>query len=1842
MKKLASFVLILTTLIPMSMFGDNLKNLWKQLDKSRHKDLPKTELGILAQIVDEAKARKAYGDLLKAELLRAQTTILLSGDSLKAVVAELVREQQAAEGRDEVFAMVYASVLGHIYDHTGGLDDWRALRDEYRKKSLAQPDLLARTKATRFAPVMRMGRNGNLFNDDLLSVVGYEADALATLHDYYEQHGNQSAAMVTALDMMKASERTYYYRGQDIHKCPYAIRLDSLLEKYGHLKVAGEVAVERYKLMEVCDVDDAELVGYINYALKKWGDWPGTNYLRNAYQTLTQPCIDVDMGSSVARSDEQREVVFRTIRNVGEVTMRVSRLNWNTLQGKRYDLNTKEGFGEMRKLIVPGTTEVQTRKYAGTPAWEELKDTFLLRPMAVGTYLVEIFSNDKEMSPVRTLYRVSDLLVVNEELPGEQLRLAVVNAKSGQPVAGAKIRLDFHPRYNSKARTETLTCNDKGETTYKMTDQRQPDQMIPYTESDNYLPGSSAYTSYNYSGKPAKRQEVELLTDRNIYRPGQEVHVAALLYECEEGTRTRVAQRQTVVLRLYDANRKEVESKEVEIDDFGVGSATFQLPAKGLNGVFTIQTDHYGHGYTAFHVDEYKRPTFEVEFPEVNKKYEPGDTVVVRGKARSYAGVPVQGATVKYKITRDRAWWWWRDAGSSRGETLSEGELTTDAQGAFDLEMPMLLPDYAMNSKSSYFYNITAEVEVTDMAGETRWGEMSLPLGNRPTAFSCDMPKRMGRDSLKAVVFTLKNGSGIDIDGTVRYSIDGKDMGTARTNVPTTLTLDAAQAASGKHHLFAACENDTIEHDFVLFSMDDKQPCEETHDWFYQSASVFPSNGAPVFVQVGSSDADTHIFYTILSEGKVLENGTIDQSNAIWTWKSAYKEEYGSGVTLTFAWVKEGKLYRHEASIERPMPDKRLEVSWKTFRDRLTPGQKEEWTLQVTHPDGTPAEAQLMATMYDKSLDQIMMHDWNLDLRLSQNLPSAHWASVSFGTLRYNKVVKQEDLEEFGIERNVFDERLLTLSPWEIENDRFNGFATGGGLGRQVRIRGSRAVMVEESRAMTEPMMMKANVAYDVADMDNAKESSPKRDKAKGNDQVRENLNETAFFYPALVADKNGCVSMKFTLPESITTWKFIGLAHDKDMNFGFLRAEAVAKKDVMVQPNMPRFVRTGDNAQIVARVFNTTSKVLKGNVRMELRDPETDAVVFSDSKPFNLGAEATETVVFNYVPKGDASLLVCRIIASGKNFSDGEQHYLPILPNYEMITNTVPFTQNEPGTLNIDLTKLFPVKDKSNKLTVEYTNNPAWLMVQALPVMGYTTSENVISQASAYYANKLGQYILGQSADMRRTIELWGKEEGAETSLMSNLEKNQELKDILIDETPWVMEAKRESDQKRQLINFFDVDNMSNRLDKNIEMLRKLQNSDGSWSWWPGMMGSPYLTTEVAEMLVRLNAMIGEQSSTRLMLNSAFNFMGAWLVREMKEMQKAEKEGKKNLRPSENAVQYLYVHGLDGRKLPEPVQKAHDYMLKKLENQQAAFTIYGKAIAAVIFAKNKKSEKALLNLESMRQYSVYDEEKGRYYDAHKAGYSWFDYRIPTQVAAIEALQMVQPDDEKTVYEMQRWLLQSKRTQSWDTPINSVNAVYAFLNGRTSILAEKAPTVLSVNGKALATPEGTAGLGYVKTAVTGSDMRTFTAKKTAPGISWGAIYAQFKQPTAEVESSSSGLTVKREYIGGTNLKVGDKVKVRITIRAERDFDFVQVLDKRAACLEPVNQLSGYKWGYYCSPKDYSTNYYFDMMRKGEHVVETEYYVDREGVYETGTCTVQCAYAPEYTARAASTTLNVKR
>ena len=1815
-------------LVPMGLFSQTYQDMWKQVEQALDKDLPKTAMEHLQKIESKAQKERAYGQLLRATLLYARQQARIAPDSLQPAVVRLEKKAEATQ--DVALKAVYHTVLSKIYEDNGRTlgEESADKAEKYKQQAMSQPEALAKVKTEPYEPFVIKGKDSKTYyDDDLLNVVGRTLEAWQWLHEYYSKVGNRKAACLTGVEAFndKAS-------------------LDSLAVVYGDLPEACEIAIKRLGMMDEDNEKDVkERITYLRESLKKWGSWKRANVLRNIESDMTRPRFTASMPHRVAMPQEPQTVKLTSLRNIETLIMQVYSTN---LKGDT-DLNpdNEKDYKKMKSQLSLRADLTRALHFSGHEDYESFEDSVELSGLEPGVYMIEWSSPQTETS--RELYFVSGVRLMSQAMPDQQMRYVIVDARTGQPIPKATVRLKYRAGWKQSAKTDALTCNDEGELMCDFTE-RTPSEVMVYTKSDEYNPSMSAYGRYTYYSREYNSEHVNVFTDRSIYRPGQTVHVAAIVWKEQSALDNVAVENKRVHVELRDANYKVVAEQWVTTDRYGKCATELTLPKGLLNGRFTVRANNTS---TSISVEEYKRPTFQVEFDEYKESYQRGDTVRVKGKAMSYAGVPVQGAKVKYTISRQVAFWWlsyswyWEGGYFGNGRTkevVKEGEAVTGDDGTFEVEMPMVLPD---EGKSRYpmYYTFVAETEVTDVAGETHHGSMSLPLGTKATALTCSMPQKVRSDQMPQVTFSRRNAAGKEIEGVVKYRVDGGKWKECAANEPQQSA--PWKLKSGEHRLEAACGDDNVDMTFVVFGLDDTKPATTTRDWFYVSESQFPNDGMPVTLQVGSSDPDLHIVYGIYAGDKVIERGVVKKNGELLNRKLKYKEEYGNGLLLTYAWVKDGVCYTHQQTITRPMPDKKLRLTWETFRDRLTPGQQEEWRLKVVNPDGTPADASLMAVLYDKSLDQIKTHYWSFSPTNYLSQPSTSWQFRSTGAVSWAaSQAYKTPLSVKDLDFSRFDESILPSS--------YIAFGrTYVGSGRLMRSKAvaDGAMVMEEAPAMAmasnDAVELSAVVEKKAVSVDEVAEQETADEQQEENVQVRENLDETAFCYPTLTTDEKGQVVMKFTLPESLTTWRFMGVANTQQMLYGRIEGEAVAQKDVMVQPNVPRFVRMGDEAQISTRIFNTSEKPVSGNAKLQLIDPESNAVVFEQQQPFSIEAGKTGSATFNVsVDNSQWSLLICKISAVGDGFSDGEQHYLPVLPDKEYVTKTVPYTQHEPGVKTIDLTALFPQGTTQQKLTVEYTNNPAWLMVQSLPTLGQPWEHSAIDQAASYYSNLLAKTLLNQSPQVKTTFKLWQQEE-TQASLTSQLEKNQELKDLVLSETPWVGAADRESEQKQRLSDFFDENGISNRLTTALEKLQKLQNPDGSFSWYPGMQGSTNITVAVEEMLVRLNRMTGEQGDTKQMEDKAFKFIGNEIVDLVKEMKKQEKKGNKPSFPSFTALRWLYLCALDGRKLPSDVQAANDYLLPLLKKDIQRQTIYEKALSAIILSKNGETRKAAEYVQSLKEYTVFTEEMGRYYDTPRAGYSWYDYKIPTEVAAIEAIQMVTPKDVQTVDEMRRWLLQEKRTQMWDTPINSVNAIWAFLNGNATTLTTTQPaTVLAIDGSPIDTPKATAGIGYVKTAMTNPTGKTFTATKSSEGTSWGAVYAQFFQKTSEVEQSNSGITVKREVIAAkpqSTLMVGDRVKIRITIECSRDLDFVQVSDRRAACMEPVKQLSGYQQGAYVSPKDCATNYYYYGLSKGKHQIETEYYIDRAGKYESGTCTVQCAYAPEYRATAPSIVLKVK-
>ena len=1814
--------LLITVFAMLQATAQTYDNLWKQADIIAQKDQPKSEIGVMKKIISKATAAKDYGQLLAAEMRQMILWKEISADSLTPNVKRMKAE--ALNAKDPVLKAVRYAVLGKVYrDHPYGIEVEDASSyqnrlevngkksEEFFKKALEQPELLARNASTGYVPLTLKGVDGSSFNNDLLHLIGFEADskeAYLLMYTYYNKVGNRGAACLCAYKLIEK------YRQDDVRevrKSKYLNTIDSLIHVYQDIPEAGELAVEHFRFMEeATDTKPLDKLNYINYALNRWGGWSRMNVLRNAQKRLTEPMFQVQDMPLVLRPSEKKWVHLN-VRNLQNLKVIISRLNITA--DNEYDVQNEATY----KMLLKKTTKLHqkdfSKSYYGRPNYEEVKDSIEIGGnLPLGAYLMEVTSDNTGIAPQRLLFYVSDLAVMIQQLPDDRHRYVVVNATDGQPVPGAKIVL-YDRSYDDKTGKfkrlihARMTTDAQGEAYFKNVDGK----VLIYTSTDKFAPAKDIYLSRaRYYEKKDDEVKYQLFTDRAIYRPGQKVHATAVSYIVKKGLDASVpGKSMELKFILRDVNWKQVAEQKATTDEYGTASVDFELPKEGQTGQYSISVNGTATEYVR--VEEYKRPTFEITFPKVNERYTWGDTVVVKANAKTYAGVPVQGAKVEYKVTRRNQMWWW---GARSADVLVKSDTTvTREDGTFEVEIPLEASQSEskadMNDfmRIARFFNFDVSAVVTDISGESHAGEMSLPLGTKPTAFSVDMPKRIEADSLKTVTFNYCNASGMPIASNLKYRIDGGEWKVAEANVP--VVIDQVWK-SGVHQLEAICGTDTLQQKFTLFSIKDTHPMEPTTEWYYQTAKTFPRDGKPVYVQVGSSENGAHIVYSIIAGNKLLEKGAWELGDSIVTLPFTYKPEYASGVVINYSFVKNGECYTRKISIARPMPEKKLNITWKTFRDRLTPGQKEKWTLHITTPDGKPAKAQLMSVLYDKSLDQLAEHTWKMSLGFSQWLPDCYWKSnLKYYKLGLSGTYPTKYYDEKELEVDKFDDKYFSFNAYMQAVELSKLERSSGGTVEAVlidkhslvkdelvreeakimRIRGSKMVRVGAAAPS-------ANKVFD------AVEEMPQFAGGSGSDegqfldkvQVRENLNETAFFYPALESDNQGNVAINFTLPESVTTWKFMGLAHDKEMRNGLLVDETVAQKTVMVQPNMPRFLREGDKSTIVVKLFNTSDKKVNGNARMQILDAETQKVVWQKTQGYRIDAEGSATISFD-VQGLKEGVYINKVVAAGNGYSDGEQHYLPILSNRELVVNTLPITLHQQGEQSFDLSRLFQNKEgkqakgaEDAKVTVEYTNNPSWLMVKALPSISNPDEEDAISLMSAIYANTITTHI---------------------------------QKHLSLEKQP-------EQNLSQETI----------RLQNQVEKLKKLQNADGSFSWWKGMKGSRYMTTSVAEMMVRLNAVAGIQKSTAKMLTSAINYLSWQTAQEVREMKKME-EKKHKVSPSEQALHYLYILSMDGRKMKQNQEADKTYLLEKMSKMSGDFTIYGKARAAVVLAKNCQQnadyrEKAGEYLQSVNEYAVYREEMGRYYDTRKALYSWRNYKIPTQVSVIEAQQMLKPNDKQTIEELQRWLLMSKRTQSWDTPVNTVDAVYAFMKGNESNWNRKAENaVLKLDGKLLPMPQDSTTLGYVKTEKVGK-ASTLSINKKSDYTSWGAVYAEFKQPVSEIASLESGIKVSRKIENQKKAKVGDKIKVILTITADRDYDFVKIVDKRAACLEPVNQLSGYQWGMECyvSPKDNTTNFYFDRLSKGKHFVEMEYYIDRKGDYQSGSCTAECTYSPEFGGR----------
>lgn len=1755
------FLLILWLMLAVTLQAQTYNQLWKRVEQMEKKDLPKSVIAEAEKIYAKAKSERNVPQMLKAYLTMMVNRGDISPDSISMDIIGLEEwaSQKETEAQDK--AVLY-SILGEYC-----ISDDFEKGNRYLHLSLKDSSLLVGYPAEKLVPMVETGETSRLYFDNNL----YDLLARWAIRLWEENQWN-----LRQEDIRKSIQATYQsllhiYKVKNMRPAWLLTALDAYpqadetqlrawIEEYGDLDVCAEVYLRLVERMQY-ENEPAKRLALLREGIARYPRYNRINALKNEEKEILLPMLNFSIGYTYPGEPIMLQVSYRNLTGFAVKFYRLELSAASSLLAKISPKNVQKygKFVRETKVSIPQTPDYRMQTMP-----------VKVPPLETGIYYVVAKPNGYPDIVRGALMHVSALQVIHREMSDEHLEMVVLDKRSGHPEPEAQVDIfqttneGFVLKKNYIANTEGVVDLPKGDGYYIYYQAR--------TKTDSAMPVTQLWIGRDdFEVSDQSQEHIRLFTDRSLYRPGQTLHFSGIAY-AQKKDMTKAKEGDSYIIILQDADHQEVARQEVKTDDFGAFQGTFTLPSSGKTGVYQLRTKG---GSATFRVEEYKRPTFELAFDTVKEAYQAGDSIRVTGVACSFSGMPIQGAKVSYRVTRlENRFWRMRGVQTN----LVTGETITDVEGRFEVPVHFLP---VSDEARPWYYTYEVSADVTNVAGETQAGILNLPLGS--SSLRLFIPDWGGealvKEQPRKLTFQVSNLMNVPVEKEVCYRvfIKGKQVlqGKVKAN-QTFVPEEIYSLPSGAYQLEAAVTDDSgkqIEQsvDFVLLSLADKHLPEGLDIWCYQSDEAFDADGLAT-VYFGCRAKDVYLFYDVTWGKGQMERQRISFSDSIMSFRFRYKEEYGDGLQCNFAYLKNGELHTRTLNIQKPKPDKALKLKWKTFRDKLRPGQQETWTLCILRSDGTPADAQLMATMYDSSLDKLAPHRWRFGLNFARRFPNEFW----------RQVVHRHTYWGFSFSLKSLKCNPLVYSTLDVPY--FMGEEFLKPMGRPLAMKSAAFNRIES--------VMDFSMA-EVVEEESALEDT-------GDVQLRTNFAETAFFYPQLRTDARGEVNIEFTLPESLTEWQFMGLAHTKEMDYGSIEAKVVASKDFMLQPNLPRFVRVGDEVSVSASLMNLSDKEVNGVVRMELFKPETEKVILNQKRPFSVKARETGKVTFSFDVTDKYEDLAIRIVADGDRFSDGEQRYLPVLSNKQKLTESVLLNVNGKGTYTFSLESLF--NHHSNTISrpqmmVEFTGNPLWYAIQALKAVENPESDNALSWMAAYYAN----------------------------SLLAHLAR-----------------------VEPRIADSLKVEGVGDRISEAVLKLKDLQHADGSWSWYKGMNGSLYMTTAITQQLARLQQMTGGLKDAEVikMYRQALVYLNKQASEEVRQMKEAEKKGLKYLQLSEWALQYLYIVALD--KNLKTQADATDYLVDKLANMSLDLTIYGKALGAIILQEVGEKPLADEFLQSLMEYSVFTPGMGRYFDTLKAEYSWFSYRIPTQVAAIEAFHLM-GKNASFVEELKQWLLLQKQTQTWGTSIATVNAVYALLTTGKDWLLHTGMTEIKIGKEIIRTPDD--ALGYVEKEVSGKvmDIKKVTVKKSTDGIGWGAVYAEFEEGVDKVSSQGNALQVNRSLYKegrlvseGATLQVGDKLTVRLNVIVDRDMDFVQIKDERAASMEPIDALSGYRWngriGYYQETKDSFTSFYLDQMRKGTYNLEYEVYLTSSGRYSQGIPVVQSVYAPEFIGHGSSSAI----
>ena len=1601
-------------------------------------------------------------------------------------------------------------------------------------------------------------------------------------------------------------------------------------------------------------------------------------------------------------------------KNVNKLYFKVVRLDFDAfLNSNVRERDQMERYLENQAVLTFSQEVTDTKDH-------QLHATLMSIPaLDEGAYVLfvsdQVDFNKQATVEFETLWvsKLSYILKENENTgKGE---LYVLDRITGKAISGVDITV-YQNQYNNRLRNHEIVEVGKLQTDkqgYTSVDAFKGERYGNYTfvfrKGDDLLSSSNYLRFYQRTTVNDPNVRTYLFTDRAIYRPGQTIYYKGIVVSRID-EKVSLVKNQSDLLQLYSPNGKKIMDIPVVTDGFGAFQGSLQIPQDQLNGRMNLRVKS---GNTQVLVEEYKRPAFFVEMNPIVGQYTLNDSILVTGKVENYAGNPVTRAQVSYRITRSGYWpapfrnYGWIPPYRMDPMQIAYGELTTNDQGVFSLKFKAI-PDLSARNSGTQFFHYSVEIQATDITGEVHDGQTSVQVGSVSALLDVIGESQLNKEALEEFNLSATNlgGTGIKMEVTATYfqlSTPEKLLYTvpfgktdqeimtedtyrekfpdlawkkeneldqlARTElIKKQLSVDGKATFSmdemhqwpvGEYVLVVEGKDQygklvKAEHYFSLYDLNDKSLPEPTPLWTAISAKK-AEPGETVRYSLASSNKKSLMLVEVTHGDELLISKWIAPNGRITSLDIPVLENYRGGIQISTLMVLNNRLFTDVKNVEVPFTNKKLDVVLSTQRDFLTPGKKETWSIHIKGADGKALAAQLMAGMYDASLDQFTRHSWNMSL-YGSSVQAKRWEGKQFRTENSN---------------GLYAPTIPYLTGVYSSYPNINWF---GYLNRYS------GIMYEKSSAMRGSGVM-AMVADDVDIEEEEVVPVTKQENVPADQhevdvpvQLRTNFNETAFFYPDLSTDSVGNVSFSFDTPDALTTWKLMMLAYTSDLKVGTSEQELQAKKSLMVMPNVPRFVRQGDVLDFTAKVVNMTESNMTAKVNMVFFDPLTgnDLNLSMDETPVQQeisiakgqGSAVVEKIQIPY----DLQMLGIRITATDGKHTDGEERVIPVLTNKVLVTETMSMNVKAREEKQFEMLKLIntgrmmrQTSMQNLRYTVEFTSNPAWYAIQALPSMSESVSKSSLSVFNRYMANALSAYIVNSNPQIKQVFDSW--KQHSPDAFLSNLQKNEELKNAVLSASPWILEAEDEAAQKQRIALLFDLNQLARDKEKAMSLLQEKQLSSGAWPWYDGMRDDRYTTQSIVLGIAKLNSKgvldLSTDAARLKMIEKAVFWLDKEVADDYAEIKKRYTKSLNDNHLTGNMTQYLYLRSLLKKYFPisSSNQKAVDYFVGQARKYWLNQSNYLQGMLALSLPEYGYRNDAEAILRSLSERALMSSELGMYW-RQESGWNWYDAPVETQALLIEAYSKLQKNL-SLVDQLKVWLLKQKQTSKWATSSATAEAVYALLMTGNSMLDENEIVEITVGGEKLdpisdngQAPE--AGTGYFSKSWSQTEMNpemgNISVKNPNNHITWGAAYWQYFEKMDKVLAQQTTLSVDKKLFIETvtdsglvlkpvernqALKTGDKLVIRLVVKTDRNLEFVHLGDKRATGLEPVSNLSGYQYsgglGFYNQITDVGTDFFIRYLRKGTYVLEYGLYVTQKGAFVDGMATIQSMYAPEFAA-----------